>query len=119
MKIGQAQLLPLAQTATAAAAASPAPVSADHVSVAALGGSPELSCAELSSEQRGLIISGFADGLSAGPPGAAGEVADADEARTEAWLTTLVDAVRADPHALDPVIELAARQLSPSTTDGA
>jgi hypothetical protein len=38
----------------------------------------------------------------------------AEEAKTEAWLTTLVDDVRADRHALDSVIELAARQLSPA-----
>jgi hypothetical protein len=206
VKIAQAQLVPVARTLSAAAAASPAPVSADPGPLAALGGAPELS-----SEQRRLIISGFVTGLSAGPSGAAGEIADAvdafahpprgplgaagytvgltvslvversgqlrgrplqewlgkagwtttelvgslmrhdtdvagtvvaffglindgldtraelaaqratdaagrsaEEARTEAWLTTLVDAVRADPHALDSVIELAARQLSPA-----
>lgn len=205
MKIAEAQLLPVARTLSAAAAFSPAPVSTDQRLSDSLGGGPELS-----SEQRQSITSGFAIGLSAGPPGAAGEIADAvdafahpppgplgaagytvgltvslvversgelcgrpvqewlgkagwtttklvgslmrhdtdvaatvmeffslindgldtqaeyaaqrtkeaaarsaEQAQTEAWLTSLVDAVRADPHALDPVIELAARQLSP------
>jgi hypothetical protein len=203
VKIGHEQLLPLAQTLSAAAAASPAPVSADQGPLPALGGTPQLS-----SGQKGPVLSGFASALSGGPPGAAGEIADAfahrprgalgaagytvgvavslviersgqlrgkplqewigkagwtttelvgslmrhdtdvaenvmaffslisdgldtraelatqrakdaagraaQEARTDAWLQTLVDAVHADPHALDPVIELAAGQLSPA-----
>jgi hypothetical protein len=204
VKIAQAQLLPVARTLSAAAAASPAPVTADQGPLAAVGGAPELSC-----EQRRLITSGFVTGLSAGPSGAAGEIADAvdafahpprgplgaagytvgltvslvversgqlrgrplqewlgkagwtatelvgslmrhdtdvaetvvaffslindgldtraelgaqrakdagarsaEDTRTEAWLTTLVDAVRADPHALDSVISSGSPPLS-------
>jgi len=203
VKIGQQQLLPLAQTLSGAAAASSAPVSTDQGPPPVLGGSYQLS-----SGQEGQLLSGFASALSAGPPGAAGEIADAfahrphsalgaagytvgvavslaiqrsgqvrgkplqewigkvgrtatelvgsvvrhdtdvvenimaffsligdgldlrtelatqrakdaagraaQEARTEAWLQTRIDAVHADPHALDPVIELAASQLSPA-----
>ncbi len=203
MKIGQQQLLPLAHTLSAAAAASPAPVRADQRPFPALGGTSQLS-----SGDRGQVVSGFASALSAGPPGAGGEIVDAfahrprgalgaagytvgmavslvversgqlhgkplqewigkvgwtttelvgslmrhdvdvaenimaffslisegldirdelatqrakdaaeraaQKARTDAWLQTLVDAVHADPHALDPVIELAASQLSPA-----
>jgi hypothetical protein len=38
----------------------------------------------------------------------------AREAKIEAWLQAIVDAVRADPHALDPIIELSASQLKRS-----
>jgi hypothetical protein len=203
VRIGEQQLLPLAQTLSGAAAASSAPVSTDQGPLLAPRGTPQLSSGE-----RGQVLAGFDGALSGGPPGAAGEIADVfahrphgalgaagytvgvavslviersgqvrgkplqewigkvgrtttelvgsvvrhdtdvaenimaffsligdgldlraelatqraedaagrtgQEARTEAWLQTRIDAVHADPHALDPVIDLAASQLSPA-----
>lgn len=196
MKIATEQVLPAAETLSSAVNALPVPVAADSVPQ-----SGPSWASQLSYEQREQIISGFADGISAGPPGAAGEAMDTVDAFThrphgalsaagytvalaltaavqrsgqlqerpvqewlgragwtvtqlagslmrhdtdvaattltffavindgielhaktraeraepeadpEAWLQTLVDAVRADPHALDPIIEASAQQM--------
>jgi hypothetical protein len=82
VKIAQTQLLPAAAILSNAAATLPVPVITDVPPFAA----PNSTAPELSSEHRRLVVSGVADALSAGPSGAAGELAGA------------LDAFRHPPH---------------------